>query len=351
MDDRETVLIIDDDRFDEHNANTDLPETPYRTAHIRNALKTRVENGKLRWVPPREADWDLPESVHAKHYVQHVRKQCNEADRFEVTRMISNNSEVCVSKNSGWAVLHAVSAAVQAVDTVFSHRPEENRFQRVFCNTRPPGHHAYKGQGMGFCIFNNVWIAANHALNHYGENWDNTPGVAPYTPLNYEAVTGLPRHKRVVVLDWDVHHGNGTEDFVNNANDFISERLLYVGTQQNYKTIWPSTGKPCEDAGQHHNINRFNFEPGDGDEEVKEMWESKILPKIREFDPHLILISCGFDAHIEDPIGQLNFSSEVYGWMTTKLREICPRIISILEGGYNCEAISEAAVQHIKALT
>ena len=199
---------------------------------------------------------------------------------------------------------------------------------------------------MGFCIFNNIWIAAHHALNHQGPNfYEETYDSFPYT-----ALTGLPRWKRVVVLDWDVHHGNGTEDFITKTPAFLADRLLYIGTQQNYKTIWPNTGKPRENGGNNHNINRYNFSPGDGDKEVKELWKNKILPKIQAFEPHLILISCGFDAHFMDPLGGLNFSSSIYGWMTKKLRQICPRIISMLEGGYDCDAISDAAVAHVRAL-
>jgi acetoin utilization deacetylase AcuC-like enzyme len=347
-----TLIIIDDPRFDLHIAGTDLPEIPDRTDHIRHALRTEIgdENTDppITWLQPRDATWELPKTVHNKAYVAHVRKQCKDAAENNSTRWILNNAEVCVTAGSEWAVLHAASAGVQAVDLIFSHDVNIN-VERVFCNTRPPGHHAFKGSSMGFCIFNNIWIAAMHALNHYGPNWDDT-AEKPYTHLDYEAVTGLPRWKKVLVLDWDVHHGNGTEDFIMKMDLFHADRFMYIGTQQAYKTIWPKTGKPCENGGPHHNVNRYNFLPGDSDYEVKALWNESILPKIKAFEPHLILISCGFDAHEKDPLAKLNFSSEIYGWMTKQLRRICPRIISMLEGGYNCKAIAEAAVCHVREL-
>lgn len=315
------VLVIDSDKFDEHIASLSLPEKSDRTSHIRDALRKGLKENSASWVLPIDGDWSMPLTVHKEDYVNHVKAKCSVVQENQSTEWISNDSEVCVTKGSEWALLHGCSSAIQAVDEVFS----DSSYNSVYCNTRPPGHHAYPGMAMGFCIFNNVWIAANHALNVH--------------------------RKRVCVLDWDVHHGNGTESFVDTLNSDVSKRLMYIGTQQDYSTLWPQTGKPISNGGKNHNINRYNFTVGSGDKEVKDLWGKTIIPKIFLFNPDVIIISCGFDAHKQDPLGGLNFSTEIYGWMTEKLKGLCPRMVSILEGGYNCSAIADAALCHVNAMS
>lgn len=316
-----TLVIMDDERFDDHIKDvTTLPEIPDRTSGIRKTLKESFGRDRsVLWLSPKEIDNDVLEKVHNKHYINHVMKKCVEATSDSSIRWIQNNLEVCVTKGSKWAILHAAGSGVQAVDLVLD---PDSSIQRAFCNVRPPGHHAFEGKCMGFCIFNNIWIASKYALDHHTQ-------------------------PKIVVLDWDVHHGNGTEDFINKTQ---TDRLLYIGTQQDFKTIWPLTGKPGEDKGMCRNINRYNFSELDGDAEVKKLWKGKILGKIQKFGPDLILISCGFDAHVADPLGKLAFSSQIFGWMTKRLRRICPKIISMLEGGYDCPAISEAARFHVQNL-
>lgn len=227
----------------------------------------------------------------------------------EGINMIGGDSSVCVSQDSYDAIMCAAGSGIQAVDMILN-----NEATKIFCNIRPPGHHAHRGHGEGFCIFNNVMIAANYASKHY----------------------------KVAIIDWDVHHGNGTESLINRENDQDEDlNILLINIQQSFHTIWPGTGK--------NNLSNYNLSPGEGDYAVKELFKM-IIPRLEKYQPELFIISCGFDAHREDKIAQLNYTSKLYGWMTKKLLKICPNMISMLEGGYDMEALSESVVCHVNAL-
>jgi acetoin utilization deacetylase AcuC-like enzyme len=192
----------------------------------------------------------------------------------------------------------------------------------AFCVMRPPGHHAERTRPMGFCIFNQAAIAARHARTKHGLG-------------------------RVAVVDFDVHHGNGTQDIF-----WADPTLMYCSTHQ--MPLYPGTGA-ADERGEHNNIVNAPLRPGDGGEEFRAAMETRILPHLSAFGPELIVISAGFDAHMRDPLANLQFSEADFGWATRKIMEVADktaqgRVISVLEGGYDLEGLSRSAAAHVIAL-
>ncbi|WP_068115709.1 histone deacetylase family protein [Tropicimonas marinistellae] len=215
------------------------------------------------------------------------------------------------------AALRAVGANVAAVDAVLS-----GDAHRAFCAIRPPGHHAERSHAMGFCLFNSVAVAAKRALDHHGLT-------------------------RVAVVDFDVHHGNGTQDIL-----WDEPRVLFASTHQ--MPLYPGSGAPHE-TGAHDNIMNVPLPPGAGGVAFRQAMERQILPALEDFQPELLLISAGFDAHADDPLAQLNFTEEDFAWVTTRLCELAERhcggrVVSTLEGGYDLEALAACVAAHVTAL-
>jgi len=323
MEKETAVVIIDDELFDAHIPISDLPEKPRRTQGIRRALRTSLSHrNNLVWLAPVAIARDALEEVHSPGYVKHVYDVCGRRNS-DCVSWISRDPEVLVSQGSLQAILHAAGAAQQAVRIVLD---EGGSARRVFCNVRPPGHHAERSKGGGFCIFNNVWIAACEARKMGAE--------------------------RVAIVDWDVHHGNGTQDFILNHPE--EANTLFFSIHQNHKTLWPGTGKE-RTRGNYGTVRCGEMMPGEGDDEMKQYFASILLPELTRFKPDIILISCGVDGHVKDQIAKLRYSSALYGWMTDRLVEVAKqsckgRIVSILEGGYCVPALEESAVQHVEAL-
>ena len=215
------------------------------------------------------------------------------------------------------AAMHATGAVCQAVDAVMK-READNAFVAM----RPPGHHAETQTAMGFCIFNNVAVAARHAQTAHGV-------------------------ERVAIMDFDVHHGNGTQEI------FWADRsVLFSSTHQ--MPLYPGTGALGE-RGDHDTIVNAPLRPGDGGERFREAMETRILPRIAAFGPDLIIVSAGFDAHHRDPLANLKFTEEDFGWATAKLMELADRhcggrLVSSLEGGYDLEGLSKSVGAHVKRL-
>lgn len=215
------------------------------------------------------------------------------------------------------AALHAAGAVVAAVDEVL-----ENKAKKAFCATRPPGHHAEKVKAMGFCIFANATIGAFHAVKAHGL-------------------------KRVAIVDFDVHHGNGTADIVDGHAEF-----LFASTHQH--PFYPDTGAASE-TGKIGNIINVPLASGDGSAQFRKAFTDKILPALENFKPELIVISAGFDAHKDDPLGEINLTEADYVWVTEELQKIADRhsnghIVSVLEGGYNLKALASSVGAHVGAL-
>jgi acetoin utilization deacetylase AcuC-like enzyme len=210
----------------------------------------------------------------------------------------------------------AVGAATAAVDDVFSGKADN-----VFVASRPPGHHAERATAMGFCLFNNAAIAARHAQKVYGA-------------------------ERVAVVDWDVHHGNGTQDIF-----WTDPSVLYCSTHQ--MPLYPGTGAKGETGAG--NIVNAPLSPNDGGVEFRDAFLSRVLPALERFRPDLIIVSAGFDAHHRDPLAQLNLVEDDFDWATGELmdmagRHASNRLVSLLEGGYDLQGLASSVAAHVKRL-
>lgn len=227
------------------------------------------------------------------------------------------DADTWMSPGSINAAFRAAGAVVKAVDMVLGEE-----VGNAFCAIRPPGHHAETATPMGFCLFGNAAIGAKHALEAHGLS-------------------------RVAVVDFDVHHGNGTQDLLWNE-----ARALTITSQQ--MPLWPGTGDPSE-RGAHDNVLNAPLPPRSGGAEMRAAYESQVFPRLRDFKPELIIISAGFDAHQDDPLAELQWSTEDFRWLTRKLcalaAELCEgRVVSTLEGGYDLSALAESARAHVEEL-
>lgn len=194
--------------------------------------------------------------------------------------------------------------------------------KNAFVAMRPPGHHAETARAMGFCFFNNAAIAARHAQRHHGAG-------------------------RVAILDWDVHHGNGTQDIFWN-----DPSVLYCSIHE--MPLYPGTGAPSE-TGEHGTILNAPMEPGDGSVVFRDLMERVVLPRMEAFQPDLLIVSAGFDAHWRDPLASINLTETDFGWATQRVMgladKVCgSRVVSVLEGGYDLEALAKSASAHLDAL-
>ncbi|MBL0164660.1 MAG: histone deacetylase family protein [Xanthomonadales bacterium] len=226
------------------------------------------------------------------------------------------DADTAMSAHSLTAALRAAGAACAAVDAVFGDSQ-----RRAFCAVRPPGHHATRDTPMGFCLFNNIAVAAAHAFAAHAI-------------------------ERIAIIDFDVHHGNGTADIF--AND---SRVMYASTHQ--VPLYPGTGGVSQRGVG--NLVHVPLAAGAGSREFREAFVSRILPELDRFAPQLVLVSAGFDAHRLDPLANLNLDAEDYAWVTTELVAIADRhaggrLVSTLEGGYSLTALHESTIAHINAL-
>lgn len=229
---------------------------------------------------------------------------------------VAADPDTLLSAGSIDAALRGSGAICFAIDQVFA-----GKSRNAFCAIRPPGHHAESGAAMGFCVLNHVAVAARHAL----------------------AVRGI---ERVAILDFDVHHGNGTQAIFEQ-----SPEVLYVSSHQ--MPLYPGTGN--EDETGCGNILNLPLAPGTGSRQFRAAWSERGFPALHDFQPELIIISAGFDAHERDPLGQLKLCDEDYGWFTGEICDYAQnacngRVISLLEGGYDLEALASASRAHVEAL-
>jgi acetoin utilization deacetylase AcuC-like enzyme len=226
------------------------------------------------------------------------------------------DADTVVSPGSWEASMRALGAAAHAVDSVMT-----GKAANAFAATRPPGHHAEKATAMGFCLFNTIAAAARYAQERHGL-------------------------ERVAIIDWDVHHGNGTQDIF-----WSDTSVLYASTHQ--MPLFPGTGALSETGAG--NIVNAPLTPGDNSERFREAFRERILKSVTNFHPDMILISAGFDAHHRDPLGQIMLTADDFAWATGKLMDIADqscegRIVSLLEGGYDLTGLAESAAAHIAQL-
>ena len=246
--------------------------------------------------------------VHEKSYIDGLFSEVERDGRVWI------DSDTTVSREFMTAAVYAAGAVIMGVDQVMN-----DQHRAVFCNIRPPGHHAEHDRAMGFCVFNNIAVGAAYALEHYGL-------------------------ERVAIFDFDVHRGNGTEDIFR-----TDPRLLLCSTFQH--PFYPH----CEQLAEAEHIINMPLAAGSGGKEFRDSVSNLCLPRLKQFQPQLILISAGFDAHIEDEMSDLRLVEQDYAWVTEQLRliadEYCQgHIVSVLEGGYALSALGRSVVAHIKAL-
>jgi acetoin utilization deacetylase AcuC-like enzyme len=306
-----STLYITHDAFLGHDTGEWHPERPERIRAADKALSDEKFQNLLR-VQARLATREEIVRAHPERYF----------DRLERVRpqhglIALDGGDTIMSPGTWEAVLRGAGAAVQAVDEVM-----QGLATNAFCGVRPPGHHAEAERPNGFCLFNNVAIAAFHAQKVYGA-------------------------ERVAVVDFDVHHGNGTQ-----AIFWTQPSLLYASTHQ--MPLFPGTGSITE-RGESGNIVNAPLRAGDESSQFREAFESVILPALHKHAPDLILLSAGFDAHRSDPLANINLVEEDFAWVTRKLldvaRERCGgRLVSMLEGGYDLTALGRSVAVHVQAL-
>jgi len=301
--------LITSDTYQNHNTGEGHPEKIDRvTAVIENFKK--LDNKNLVWKKPSNFEQSILIKTHTKDYIKQVNLS------FPQSGLKFLDGDTVVSPGSKDATKDAVGSIISAIDGV-----EKKEFKNAFCCVRPPGHHAEKEKAMGFCIFNNVAVGANYLIEKY-------------------------KYKKIAIIDFDVHHGNGTQDiFYNDKN------VLYISTHQ--YPYYPGSGSEKEN-GKYNNVLNIPLEAGTTGNEYLNAYE-KVLDKLKEFKPEFLLFSAGFDAHIDDPLAQLRLSSEDFYKITKRTLEVSKaycngNIVSILEGGYDLKALQESTQRHVDAL-
>ena len=301
--------LITSDTYQNHNTGEGHPEKIDRvTAIIENFKK--LDNKNLVWKKPSSFEQSILIKTHTKDYIKQVNLS------FPQSGLKFLDGDTVVSPGSKDATKDAVGSIISAIDGV-----KKKEFKNAFCCVRPPGHHAEKEKEMGFCIFNNVAVGANYLIEKY-------------------------KYKKIAIIDFDVHHGNGTQDiFYNDKN------VLYISTHQ--YPYYPGSGSEKEN-GKYNNVLNIPLEAGTTGNEYLNAYE-KVLDKLKEFKPEFLLFSAGFDAHIDDPLAQLRLSSEDFYKITKRTLEVSKpfcngNIVSILEGGYDLRALQESTQRHVDAL-
>jgi acetoin utilization deacetylase AcuC-like enzyme len=302
------------EQFLEHDTGYGHPEKPDRLRAIVDNLQETGLWQKLHHLIVDAAPIEVINKVHSQRHVQYVKERC------EKGFTILDQGDTTVCEKSYDIALLAAGGVISAVDAVMS-----GVLKNVFCAVRPPGHHAESNSPMGFCLFNNAAIAARYAQDKYNI-------------------------RRVAIIDWDVHHGNGTQEIFYN-----DPSIFYISIHQ--YPFYPGSGSKSEKGegkGEGFTLN-FPMKAGSGEIEYLEVFCKEIIPVLDGYHPQLIIISAGFDAHKEDPLANMNLTDDTYRILTEMMAETAEkyakgRIISVLEGGYNLQALSRSLQKHIEAL-
>ncbi len=301
--------LITSDTYHHHNTGDGHPEKIDRVTAIIENFK-RLDNKNLVWEKPNEFDESHLITTHSSDYIKMVNNS------FPKNGFNFLDGDTIVSPGSKDATKDAVGSIIAAIDGV-----EQKKYKNAFCCVRPPGHHAEKEKAMGFCIYNNVAVGANYLIKKYG-------------------------YKKIAIIDFDVHHGNGTQDIF-----FDNKNVLYVSTHQ--YPYYPGSGSEKE-VGKYNNILNIPLKAGTTGDEYLNAYEN-VLNKIQEFKPEFLLFSAGFDAHDNDPLAQLKLNSEDFYLITQRTLQISKsfcngNVVSILEGGYDLKALQESTQRHVDAL-
>ena len=308
------TAYVQDPLFLTHNTGGRHPERSARLETTQKMIATQPWYEALVKLPAVEVETRWIELVHQKGYAERIEDACISEESWIDT------PDVAVSRESDSVARYATGSLVAIADQVMS-RQVDNGFALV----RPPGHHAEHDAAMGFCLFNSVAITARYLQNQYDV-------------------------ERVLILDWDVHHGNGTQHTFEEDPD-----VMFISLHQ--FPHYPGTGARNEvgiGAGQGATVN-CPMGQGVGDAQYKEAFDTVVLPKARNFKPDFVLVSAGFDAHAADPLGAINLETASYSWMTKAVMELADqcaggRLASVLEGGYDLDALAESVTEHVRVL-
>jgi acetoin utilization deacetylase AcuC-like enzyme len=306
--------LMSDEKYREHLVGCDHPERPERFDAVMGALSRAGLIEKTTRVPSRDANEDELVLCHTPEYLRIVKRDVLSGHPYLST------GDTDITLNSWDVAVRAAGGVLNAVDAVC-----RGAVKNAFCVVRPPGHHANAGRGMGFCLFNNVAIAARYAQRHHGVS-------------------------RVMIVDWDVHHGNGTQDIF-----YADGSVFFFSTHQ--WPLYPGTGRADETGegpGAGTTLN-FPFPAGSGRKEILGAVEGSLIPAAERYKPELLLISAGFDSRIGDLLGRFTLTDEDFADLTRAVMEIADqhaggRVVSMLEGGYNLDGLGSAAAAHVGAL-
>ena len=301
------TAIITSDNSEKHLTGDGHPEQPKRVISVVNKLKKR-EN--LLWFKAKEFDTTILKKVHSDEYIDSVKNS------FPSKGLRFLDGDTIISPGSREATYDAVASILHAIDGI-----ESKKFKNAFCSVRPPGHHCEKNKAMGFCIYNNAAIGAYYLIEKY-------------------------KYKKIAIVDFDVHHGNGTQDIF-----YDNEKVLYLSTHQ--YPFYPGTGSENE-KGKYNNILNIPLPAGTSSEEYYNAY-NHILKKLEDFKPEFLIFSAGFDAHKNDPLAQFQLTSKDFYEITKRTlaatkKYIGNNVVSILEGGYDLNALAESANEHVGAL-
>jgi len=313
-DSRMSTLLITHPSFLDHDTGPGHPERPDRMRAIDRALEAEAFSYLQREEAPLRDDVEeVIALAHTRAYIDAIKSARPPAGRY-----VRLDPDTVMSAGSWEAALRAVGAGLRAVDLVMDAK---SGIKNVFCQVRPCGHHAESERAMGFCLFNNVAIAGLYARAKHGA-------------------------ERIAVVDFDVHHGNGTQEI------FWSDKDLFLGSTHQMP-LYPGTGATSETGVG--NIWNAPLKPYDGGAQFRAAFESRILPSLRNFGPDIILVSAGFDAHEADPLANLRLKEADFAWATEALMKVAlrhagGRLVSMLEGGYDLGALGRSVAAHVKTL-
>ena len=301
--------LITSDSYQNHDTGPGHPEQVARVSVINENFK-KLNNQNILWKKPSIISDEIIKNTHDAKYVDLVKNS------FPNKGFSSLDGDTIISPGSKKASLDAVSSIITGIDGV-----QNKEFKNAFCSVRPPGHHAEKNKAMGFCIYNNVAVGANYLIQKYNYN-------------------------KIAILDFDVHHGNGTQDIF-----YENENVLFISTHQ--YPYYPGSGSEQE-KGKFNNIYNIPLPAGTNSKEYLNAFEFA-LKKLKEFKPEFILISAGFDAHKDDPLAQIKLETEDFYTITKRILEISKKfcngkVVSILEGGYDLNALRDSTKRHVDAL-
>ena len=301
------TAIISSEASEQHLTGDGHPEQPKRILSIKRKLKNRKD---LIWQEPDKVPNEILEITHSNEYIKNIKES------FPKNGLKFLDGDTVISPGSKKAVYDAAGSVIRAINGI-----EKGEFKNAFCAVRPPGHHAEKNKAMGFCIYNNCAVAAHYLMENY-------------------------KYKKIAIFDPDVHHGNGTQDiFYDNKN------VLYLSTHQ--YPFYPGTGSEKE-KGKHNNIFNVPLPAGTTSEKYMNALD-RVLDKLVEFKPEFLILSMGFDANIADPLAQFELKSEDFYEITKRTLKATNeftngKVVSVLEGGYDLNALADSAFNHVNAL-